>query len=237
MSDNAKISKEVLQRLVPKNISITDDVVNTINNVIENEEEARYFRENIITYIGILKDPKVNGISFKTYLNAVKFVTYKMLGDSNIDAYIKVFPDRYERMVKQGKSNKYIHAIVSTYANGTTVMKIIERTIIPPSVSHRDLFYRTIEHLSELAFNANSEAVQEKACKTLIETLKPNEESKIEIDMNIKESEDIVKRYDQALEFASQKMLNMMKQGGDVHKIANIKLSKKEEIEDAEIDE
>jgi hypothetical protein len=234
---NEKVTKDILQKLVPRNIKITDEIVETINSVTENEEEARYFRENLLTYMVVLKDPSTVGITFETYMNAVKFVTYKMIGDTNIDAYIKVFPDRYKRMKEQGKSENYIHAIVSTYASGSTVTKIIEKTVIPPSVSHRDLFYRTIEHLSGLAFGARSEAVQEKACKTLIETLKPNEESKIEIDMNVKESDDVVKRYDQALELASAKILDMMKKGGDVHKVANIKLSKPEDTIEAEIEQ
>ena len=66
---------------------------------------------------------------FKTedYLNAVAFVSYKLMGHSNQEAYFKTFPTRYQDMLAAGKSQKDISSFVSIYAKGKLVNLILEQ--------------------------------------------------------------------------------------------------------------
>jgi hypothetical protein len=224
MSD--KMTIESVKKILPRKMTVTQELVDTINGLHLDPNFSEEYRDKVITYMGVLKE---GNFSIKQYLKAVEFITYKMVGDSNIEAYAKTFPDRYQRMINDNKDSKYINSVITVYAKGELVQKILERTIIPPSITHRDLFYRTIEHLSKLAFNGKSEHVQEKACKTLIDTLKPAEVAKMELDMTIKENEDIVERYERALDLASHKMLDMINKGADTASVVNIKLQKNED--------
>jgi len=225
-----KIDLETLKTLVPRSVysNINQNIVDTINNVSTDIDYAREYRRNIITFIQVLKEGKY---SFEEYINAVKYCTYKILGDKNIEAYSKAFPDRYQEMIKKGLNREDIHSRVGSYNKGKLVCSIMEKMIIPVEILYRDFFDDAAVKLHELMYTARSEMVQYQSAKSIIENFKPTKE-KIEIDMTIKESEDVSKKYDQALEFAAKKMQQMISKGMNVKDVTNIKLTKKEELEE-----
>ena len=69
----------------------TDSLANMLNNIASDPLVAETMRENFITYSHVLKDGKYK---MDSYLSAIKYVSYKMMNLSNVEAYERTFPQR-----------------------------------------------------------------------------------------------------------------------------------------------
>ena len=134
---------ELLQKTLPSNLrtSATQGLVDMLNNVSNNQQEAELIRENFLGYTAVLSEGK-----YKTedYLNAVKYVSFKLMKCSNEEAYVKTFPQRYQRMVKDGVKPKDIGAYVYAYSKNKLVNRIMEQTMVPSWVLNQDIFQEAI---------------------------------------------------------------------------------------------
>lgn len=152
----------------------TPALVNLINNVSTDQDMAQNIRENFISYAGVLKDGK-----FKTesYVDAVTYVSYKLMGDSNQDAWFKTFPARYQRLMAMGTSTKDIAAHVSAYNKGKLVNAIMEQTLVPTWVLNQDIYQKAINTQFDLMTDTNvSPKVRSDAANSLLTHLaKPKE--------------------------------------------------------------
>ena len=133
------LTKEQIEKAVPAHLksNITQSLVDLVNNVSGDPEFAEQVRQNFISYTSVLKDGK-----FKTedYLNAVTYVSYKVMGYSNQESYAKTFPQRYAALVAKQTSSKDIAAYVSAYNKGKLVNLILEQTLVPSWVLNQDLY-------------------------------------------------------------------------------------------------
>ena len=120
---NTPITKELVARALPGNLksAATDQLADMINQISADPLIAEQIRENFLSYASVLKDGK---FKVEDYLNAVAYCSYKLMGDSNQDAYFKTFPQRYANLVAAGRTPKEISAYVSAYAKGQLVNKI-----------------------------------------------------------------------------------------------------------------
>lgn len=133
------ITKEVLARALPPNLksAATDALVDAINQISNDPIIAENIRENFLSYSGVLRDGK-----FKTedYLNAVAYCSYKLMGDSNQDAYFRTFPQRYAALVAAGRTPKEISSYVASYNKGQLVNKIMEQALVPSWVLNAHMY-------------------------------------------------------------------------------------------------
>ena len=133
------ITKEVLARALPPNLksAATDALVDAINQFSNDPIIAENIRENFLSYSGVLRDGK-----FKTedYLNAVAYCSYKLMGDSNQDAYFRTFPQRYAALVAAGRTPKEISSYVASYNKGQLVNKIMEQALVPSWVLNAHMY-------------------------------------------------------------------------------------------------
>ena len=94
----------LLKQALPKNLqgNATQELVDKINNIVSDPEAADIVKENFISYSKVLSEGK-----FKTedYLSAVVYVSYKLMGYNNQDAYARAFPDRWKRHLLLGTSS------------------------------------------------------------------------------------------------------------------------------------
>lgn len=161
------LTVEMVERALPPNLkaAATQTFVDQINTIVADPIVAEQVRENFISYTGVLKDGK-----FKTedYLNAVTFVSFKLMGDSNQDAYFKTFPQRYMSLTTKGTSSKDIAAYVAAYARGKLVNLILEQTLVPSWVLNQHLYQKALNHQAFLMENAKSEKVQSDAADSLL---------------------------------------------------------------------
>lgn len=167
---------ELLQKTLPSNLrtSATQGMVDMLNNVSNNQQEAELIRENFLGYTAVLSEGK-----YKTedYLNAVKYVSFKLMKCSNEEAYVKTFPQRYQRMVKDGVKPKDIGAYVYAYSKNKLVNRIMEQTMVPSWVLNQDIFQEAINTQASLMRDpAVSPKVRSDAANSLLTHLaKPKE--------------------------------------------------------------
>ena len=213
---------------------VSDELLDTINNTIANPEILDIFRENVLGYTSVLRHGR---FKMENYLNAVKFISYKLLGDSNRTAWAKTFPDRFARMKRNGTSESDIASVTSSYNKSKLVILIYEQTLIPTHIINAPLFQAAINVQAELMVHAKSEKVRCDAAANLIMNLKPPETQKIELDIGVKEDESIKMLRESTMDLARQQQ-NMIKVGAaSVAGIASSKLITSTVIEEGTINE
>ena len=193
--------------------NITQDMVDELNNLSKDPEEARNIRDNFISYSQVLLEGR-----FKVgdYVRAVMYVSHKLMNKSNLAAYIATFPDRYAVMVHANKPAKDIASIVSAYNKGILVTKITERAIVPTWVLNQDMFQSALQTQYELMTNISvSDKVRSDAANSLLTHLKKPEihqsELKIEIGLN-----NGMKALEESLVAMSQQQLDLIEHDPDV---------------------
>src|SRR4051812_25397190 len=119
-----------LKAVLPRNLqgAASQELVDKINDAAQDPEIAELIKENFISYTKVLAEGK-----FKTedYLSAVAYVSYKLMGYNNQDAYAKTFPVRWQRHALLGTSSKDISAYVAAYNKNKLVNLILEQSLIP----------------------------------------------------------------------------------------------------------
>lgn len=183
----SELTKQQIVNALPSSFknSVTQELVDTINNVTQDQLLAEQFRENFVTYSGVMKDGK-----FKTmdYLSAIQYVTYKHMGYSNKDAYFKTFPNRQAELVARGTSEKDISAYVSAYHRGKLVNLIMEQSLIPVWIVNQDNFQKAVNRQVFLMENAVSEKVQCDAANSILTHLAKPRDAATNINIDMREN-------------------------------------------------
>ena len=181
-----ELTKEQFQKVLPKDVRgrISDEIILSINKLLEEPELRDSFRDNLLSYASVMGDGRYK---IQGYIDACRYVSYKLLGSSNMEAYAKTFPDRYQRLLDENTDNSAISAYSSAYAKTQLVNKIFEQTLVPTHVLNADIFQKAINTQAYLMLNANSEKVRTDAANSLLNHLKKPESSKIQLDISYKE--------------------------------------------------
>ena len=182
---SAPITKELVARALPGNLksAATDQLADMINQISADPLIAEQIRNNFLSYTSVLKDGKYK---VEDYLNAVAYCSYKLMGDSNQDAYFKTFPQRYANLVAAGRTPKEISSYVAAYAKGQLVNKIMEQTLVPSWVLNQGMYQEALNTQFKLMHDENvSPKVRSDAAHSLLTHLgKPKEAGPlINIDM------------------------------------------------------
>lgn len=205
------ITVDVLKKALPvkyKN-KINDELLEQIDNTLSDPDLYETFRENFLGYLDVLNDGRYK---ISDYMNAVKYCTHKLMGNSNIDSFVKTFPDRYQVMINKGYTSKEISSHVSIYNKSQLVNKIMEQSMIPSWVINQDLYQKAINVQADLMMNANSEKVRSDAANSLLIHLKPPEVKKVELDVGLKQTSEITELKTVLAELAGQQQ-RMIKAG------------------------
>jgi hypothetical protein len=177
-------------------------------NTTEGDEFRDIYKDNLVGFANVIEGGRYKMLD---YINAVKFVSYKLIGDSNTIAYAKTFPDRYQRLVDKNTPAKTISSFSTAYNKGDLVHKILERTLVPIHILNMDIHQEAINTQAELMRSAKSETVRQKAAECLIMQLKAPEAAKIEVDVTYSNSSiDDLRETTRAL---AQQQLQMIKSG------------------------
>lgn len=213
-------------KVIPPHLkqNITQDLVDKLNNIAESEVVAEAIRSNFLSYTHVLREGR-----FKTedYLNAVKYVSYKLMGHSNLDAYVKTFPQRYAALVAENTPLKEISAYVSMYNKGKLVNLILEQSLVPSWVLNQDIYQRAINTQADLMVNAKSEKVRTMAADSLLKHLAKPQEAGPLVNIDIKENSGI-SQLKESLQELVQQQKTLIQQGVSPKEIAEQKLMKKE---------
>lgn len=170
------LTKEMVEKALPANLkgAATDAFTQQINTIVSDPIVAEQVRNNFVSYSSVLRDGK-----FKTedYLHAVVYVSHKLMGASNHDAYFKTFPGRYQALVAKGTSSKDIASYVAMYNKGKLVNLILEQSLVPSWVLNQDIYQKAINTQYDLMTDPNVSAkVRSDAANSLLTHLaKPKE--------------------------------------------------------------
>ena len=201
--------------------SINQELIDQINNTLSDPEMFESYRDNLISYTKVMADGK---FKVTQYIDAVRYVSFKLMGCTNIEAYTKTFPDKYQRFIQQGVQAKDIASYVTAYNKSKLVNLIFEQTLIPSHVLNQDLYQRALNVQTDLMINAKSEKVRCDAANSLLTQLKAPEVKKVELDIGVKEDSSIAALRATTLELARQQRLMVESGAMNAQEIAHGKL-------------
>ena len=211
--------KEAMPAHVRKNV--VPELLKEINTAMADPEVLAVYRENVIGLTSVMREGR---FKMDSYLNAVKFVSHKLLGDAHISAWSKTFPTRYNEMVKRNNSRSEIASVCSRYASSKLVILLMGQTMMPTHILNAPLYQQALNVQADLMINAKSEKVRCDAASNLLMTLKPPEVKKVELDIALKEDETIKALRETTIELVRQQQ-NMIQNGAaSVRAIAESKL-------------
>lgn len=201
--------------------SINQELIDQINNTLSDPEMYESYRDNLISYTKVMADGK---FKVTQYIDAVRYVSFKLMGCTNIEAYTKTFPDKYQRFIQQGVQAKDIASYVTAYNKSKLVNLIFEQTLIPSHVLNQDLYQRALNVQADLMINAKSEKVRCDAANSLLTQLKAPEVKKVELDIGVKEDGSIAALRATTLELARQQRLMVESGAMNAQEVAHGKL-------------
>jgi len=174
--------QSVMPTKAKKNIS--QQLVDNINKTMSDPILRESYRDNLLSYSRVMNEGR---IQIEKYIDAVRYVSFKLMGDDNRQAYIKTFPDRYQRLVNEGKTLSDIDCYVHGYNKTKVVQLVFEQTLTPVHVLNADLFQKALNTQAELMLTAKSEKVRSDACDSVMRQTRPPESAKLEIDVKTKD--------------------------------------------------
>jgi hypothetical protein len=214
---------ELLQKTLPSNLrtAATQSLVDMLNAVSNNQEEAELIRETFLGYSAVLSEGK-----YKTedYLNAVKYVSFKLMKCSNQDAYIKTFPQRYQTLLAKGTSPKDVAAYVHAYSKNKLVNRIMEQTMVPSWVLNQDIFQEAINTQASLMRDPDvSPKVRSDAANSIMTHLaKPKEVGPL-INLDMRDNSGMKEMKDLLVRMAQQQQ-ELIKEGVTAKDIAAVNI-------------
>lgn len=173
--------KQVLPEKFKK--TVNQELVDQINQTLSDPLMYDTYRDNLLSYSQVMQDGRFKIVD---YVQAVKYCSHKIMGASNTEAFIKTFPNRYQRFIDNGTSQKDIASYITSYNKNKLVNLILEQSLIPSWVLNQDLYQKAINVQAELMMTANSEKVRSDAANSLLNHLKPPEVQKVELDIGVK---------------------------------------------------
>ena len=196
--------KQALPDKVKK--SVSQELIDQVNSTLSDPDMFEAYRDNLLSYTRVMADGR---FKVSEYINAVRYVSHKLMGCTNIDAYTKTFPDKYQRFMAQGVVAKDIASYVTAYNKSKLVNLIFEQTLIPSYVLNQDLYQKALNVQAELMVSAKSEKVRADAANSLLTHLKMPEKQKVELEVSVKEDSSISQLRTATLELARQQRLSM----------------------------
>jgi hypothetical protein len=179
---------EAVKKLVPKaqRVLITQEFLDRLEAGVGNSVIADQIKENFLTYLGVLSTGK---FKIEDYISAVKFISHKLMGKSNIDAYVATFPERYQRLRDEGQEQ--IDSFVSAYSKNKLVMRIYEQTIVPSHVLNAPLHQEALNELARMIKTLPDGQNKIKACEAILNYTKAPDVIKGELTIGLDQQETI----------------------------------------------
>lgn len=166
------LTVEMVSATVPPAMKsmVTQSLVDRVNNLDTDPDLARAMRENFVSYTSVLTEGK---FKFEDYISAVKYVSFLLMRYKKKEAWIRTFPERYQKLKAAGISDKDISAHASMYAGGKLVNLIYERTAVPFHVLNQDVRQQALDKLVHVMRTAQSDFVVVQASNAILQHLTP----------------------------------------------------------------
>ncbi len=184
--------------------SVNQELIDKITATLNDPDMYDTYRDNLLGYTRVMQEGK---FKMTSYIDAVKYVSHKLMGSTNLDAFSKTFPDKINRWTAKGMASKDIASYVTAYNKSKLVNLILEQTLIPSWVLNQDMYQKALNIQFKLATSANSEKVRSDAANSILTHLKQPETQKHELSIQHKEGSEV-----QALREATQALVAQQRQ-------------------------
>ena len=164
--------------------SVNHSLVDQINQKLSDPDMYETYRDNLLGYAQVMQEGK---FKLANYVDAVKYVSHKLMGKTNTDAFSVTFPDKIQRWQAQGLAPKDMASYITAYNKSKLVNLILEQTLIPTWVLNQDLYQKALNTQAELMMTARSEKVRSDAANSLLTHLKQPETQKVQLEVGVKE--------------------------------------------------
>lgn len=182
----APLTAEEFKSALPDKVkkSINQQLLDQINVTLADPDMYEIYRENLLSYGRIMAEGK---FKIQNYLDGVKYVSFKLMGKTNTDAYSLTFPDKIARFTAQNVASKDIASYITAYNKSKLVNLLMEQSMVPTWVLNQDLFQKALNVQADLMLSAKSEKVRAEAANSLLNHLKPPEAQKVELSVGVSE--------------------------------------------------
>lgn len=207
-----------LKKAMPDGVklTVTQQMVDTINKVAVDDIMASHIRENFVTYTSVMMDGKYTS---EEYTNAIMYCTFKLMGLKNKDAYMHALPDRYMSLKSRGATEKEISAYVAAFHKGKLVSAIMEQALIPMWLVNQDAYQKAINTQVRLMTTATSELVQTQAANSILTHLAKPKDAVPQIAIQVNAGNGLAELQDSLIKI-SEKQLELINQGVSAKEIA-----------------
>jgi len=217
--------------------TVNQELIDQVNGTLIEPELFEEYRNNLVSYTSVMQDGR---FKVKEYINAVRYVSHKLMGCTHIEAYSKTFPEKIIRFAQQQVESKDVASYVTAYNKSKLVNLIYAQTLIPSYVLNQDLYQKALNVQAELMTSANSEKVRTDAANSLLTHLRMPETQKLELDITLKEDSSINALRQATLELVAQQRLSLQagqSTAGEVARSALVLIDKSDIIDVEEIKE
>lgn len=205
---STSLTIEEMRSALPPSLrkGVTDASLQNINATVSDPETHERYRENLLGFATVMREGR---FKFDSYVNAVRYVSYKLMSKTNEESYALTFISKMQRFAAEGKGKKEISSYVHAYHHSKLVTILLEQSITPTWIVNQDLHQQALNVLADLMVTANSEKVRSDSADKLLTHLKQPETQKVEIDIGIKKdsSIDALRQATQALVAQSREAL------------------------------
>jgi len=158
----------------------------TYDRVLTSLNEDRDLKRQVAANVKLVQEE--DGIRLDELVKATTFVTYKLQGMSDEEAFEMVFPERAARIkAVSGDYRKLYKSRVRAYAHGRLVTRLMEHSIIPAWIRNHGVYQEAVETQLDIMRNGKNDAVRQKAADSLMTHLAKPEKGVPQVQVNVNE--------------------------------------------------
>ncbi len=175
------------REVLPKHVasSVSSDMLNKLNSSITDPAFRENYRNNLISYTNVLTMGK---FKIDSYLDAVRYVSFRLLQHTVVESYVKTFPDKAQHF-RANSPTGYLDKYAYAYNKNKLVGLIMDQAMMPVHVLNADKFQEAINVQAKLMVDDDvSPKVRSDAANSLLTHLKPPTETKIELDIGVSQT-------------------------------------------------
>lgn len=209
--------------------SVNQELIDKITQTLSGPDMYETYRENLLSYTHVMQDGK---FKVSGYIDAVKYVSHKLMGRTNLDAFSITFPQKIIAWTSNGVSSKDIASYVTAYNKSKLVNLLMEQTLIPSWVLNQDLYQKALNVQADLMLNANSEKVRSDAANSILTHLKQPETQKMELQISAREDGSIAALRESTMQLVEMQKKMIMSGAMNAQQIAHTKVIEGELADD-----
>lgn len=188
---DTQVTLEEFRNALPNKLkeSLSLSTVEKLYNDYTDPDFIENMKHNFVFFSDVIKGSKY---TVQQYLDACKYVTFKKMGLTNYDAFVKTFPDKYARYVMNGTSAGHIHSYVNAYNSGKLVNQILEQMTIAPAVLYQEYFHKALMVQVDIMNDTEvSPKTRSDAAAHIMNITRPPEVKKMEVALGVKQDDTV----------------------------------------------